>query len=807
MELLRRVMGDTESNVLRRFRRFLFPALLTITASVLLTLVCFWGHPSHLPVLIPGTVSHITYAAPFSFNYDSKEYRDQRAREARQETAPVYRIDFAPERQITPYADLAKRLERDFDALRKLPAGRLEKACAPLAEKLPGATRPETLAKLIRNAPNPAACGQIIREIIPALTQILRGGVYEPPSASATIEIPLAAAAGGGATPTSPSATPPPHPPFIQAVPSAGIPRADALRNLADAIATLAAAHPGLHDTLLELFRPGVIPNVLIDQESTSRLRTEAGKRVGSITMSVSAGDLLVERGEKITPVVVERWEAYRAELSNHNLDAASPVDTLRQNLLPVFAVVFLLVFFTRLAPPSDIKRRQTTLVALLVPANLLLIRLFLELGTRTDVLRHVGTTASSDIFLWFAPPSIAALFLTLLAGPYLALLGAFSVSMLAALMLGHSLEVFLIASLSNLVAIHFCDNARSRNAILKAGVFSGATTALAIAIVIETNDSTSLWTTVFQLGGSVFGGIVLGLVALGILPVLERIFKLTSNFTYGELANAREPLLAKLQIIAPGTYNHSANVATLAESAAASIGANAILCHCASLYHDIGKILKPEYFVENQQAHNLHEHLPPAISATVIKSHVREGATLARASRLPRAIVDIIEQHHGTGLIEFFHNKALTANRAAGLPDSAVDEATYRYQTPKPQTREAAIVLFADSLEAATRSLKHYSAKNIEQLVGRIVAARINDGQLDECPLTFRDIQTIRRSLRDTLLHMYHHRIEYPSTSRPPNAPPLSHPTHEQQSPAQTPAAPASPPAAPSPPTPRRNT
>jgi putative nucleotidyltransferase with HDIG domain len=235
-------------------------------------------------------------------------------------------------------------------------------------------------------------------------------------------------------------------------------------------------------------------------------------------------------------------------------------------------------------------------------------------------------------------------------------------------------------------------------------------------------------------------------------------LFRITTDFTLLELTDFNHPLLRRMQLEAPGTYHHSLMVATLAEKAAADIGANPWLCRTAALFHDVGKLIKPEYFVENQRSGcNPHIDTHPNISALVIKSHIKEGVALAQEAGLPRAITDMICQHHGTTLIQYFYTKAIEQNHAT-------DESLYRYDGPKPQSRESAILFLADAIEATSRTLSKVTPQTIHELVHSIFEDRLADQQLDETPLTLADLSKLKKSFILSLHTMLHARVAYPS-------------------------------------------
>jgi putative nucleotidyltransferase with HDIG domain len=261
--------------------------------------------------------------------------------------------------------------------------------------------------------------------------------------------------------------------------------------------------------------------------------------------------------------------------------------------------------------------------------------------------------------------------------------------------------------------------------------------------------------------------GLSAGFVVLGTLPFIEKAFRITTSMTLLELSDFSLPLLQRLALEAPGTYNHSLQVATLAEAAAEAIGANSLLCRVAAYYHDVGKINKPDYFVENQQAgqQNRHLSLTPSVSFLVIKGHVMDGMEMAREYMLPTSLFPFVQQHHGTTLVEYFYHSACKQQEKRGEPVS-VSEDEFRYPGPKPRTREVGILMLADAAESATRSMTEPTATRIESLVHELAMKRVLDGQFDDCELTHRDLDKIEKALVKTLLSIYHGRLSYPSTA-----------------------------------------
>ncbi|HKQ63311.1 MAG TPA: HDIG domain-containing protein, partial [Candidatus Polarisedimenticolaceae bacterium] len=255
-------------------------------------------------------------------------------------------------------------------------------------------------------------------------------------------------------------------------------------------------------------------------------------------------------------------------------------------------------------------------------------------------------------------------------------------------------------------------------------------------------------------------GAVGVGLLVSFSLPPLEGLFHVLTDIRLLELSHLNNPLLAQFAVKAPGSYHHSLVVAALAEEAAKAVGANSLFCRVAAYYHDIGKMNMPEYYVENQRGVNPHERLAPSMSALIIAAHVKEGVRLAREARLPEQIVAMIPQHHGTKLMGYFYEKAKSqADPALG----GVQEADFRYPGPKPQTREAAIFMLADALEAAARTVDDPTPARLAEVTRRMTNSIVLDGQLDACDLTFADLERIQEAFLHLLVSMHHQRVDYP--------------------------------------------
>ena len=348
--------------------------------------------------------------------------------------------------------------------------------------------------------------------------------------------------------------------------------------------------------------------------------------------------------------------------------------------------------------------------------------------------------------------------------------------------MIGRIDPVFLVISLiTGFIAVFVTLQVRRRSRLVRAGVYVGlATWVLAatfgqIGPIIWELPAQTDWAMVGWQSLAAFAtGIATAVVVSGLLPIIEHLFKITTDISWLEMTDLNHPVLKRLSMEAPGTYHHSLAVANLAEAAAEAVGANPTICRVASYFHDIGKLVKPQYFTENtHQGENPHDDLTPTMSALIIIAHVKEGVDLALKHKLNDEIIDIIRQHHGTSIVSYFYQRALQQQEDARLGGKImnlreddipeVSEDSFRYPGPRPQTREAAIVSLADSIESASRSLDRPTPQRIDDLVRSILRERLASGQLDEAPLTIAEVWRIAESFRFSLINMLHARVAYP--------------------------------------------
>jgi putative nucleotidyltransferase with HDIG domain len=364
----------------------------------------------------------------------------------------------------------------------------------------------------------------------------------------------------------------------------------------------------------------------------------------------------------------------------------------------------------------------------------------------------------------WYAalvPLTMTAMILAIAYDQPFALVVSFSLTLIIKLALGTNLEGQFLVLVSGLtVAILALKHVRTRLQLAKVGLMAGLTYAImTVAVGLLTEQQG--WFVAKEAVRSFLCGLVAGLLLVGLLPIIERVFGIVTDLSLLELADVTHPLLQELIRRAPGTYTHSMTVALLAEAAAKEIGANPLLTRVGACFHDVGKILKPHYFIENQAGENRHDGLAPAMSTLIIIGHVKDGIELGKQHRLPEEVIDFIEEHHGTTLVEYFYREAtrtLEPNQVNGEL-----EASFRYPGPKPHRKEIGVVMLADAVEGASRALSEPTPSSLRKLVHDILMKRLLDGQFDESGLNLTEIKTIEDSLCKNLIAMFHARVKYP--------------------------------------------
>ncbi|HCF48859.1 MAG TPA: phosphohydrolase [Syntrophomonas sp.] len=488
--------------------------------------------------------------------------------------------------------------------------------------------------------------------------------------------------------------------------------------------------------------------NLIYNESATSKALKEATDAVQPVQKTIKAGEIIVREGDRVTAEQISILEQLGIQRSK-----SYPV-TLAGTALFVLLTFWLVLEFLRRYYPQI---HRNDMMMLLIGLIFILIMAI----TRFITVIKIGDDPELQLLTGYLAPVAAA-------------------SMLVAILLDNRLAYFLTTIMA--LYVGFLTQGDQLNYVVTAfvggsvGIFgvhrltqmsdlakSGLRIAIANIVTITTltlisGEISPVYFTLSVIMGAA-NGILSAVLMIGALPYLESGFSLTSMIKLLELSNPNHPLLRRLLLEAPGTYHHSLMVGNLAEASAEAVGANPLLVRVGALFHDVGKIKRPEYFVENQRGFdNPHEKIAPALSTLIITSHVKEGAELAREARLPQAVLDFIEQHHGNSLAKYFYSRALEED-----PDGTVNEDNFRYEGPKPQSKEVALVMLADSVEAAVRSLQDPTPQKINQTVRMIIRDKLSEGQLETADLTFKDLDTISMSFCKSLEGMYHKRIEYP--------------------------------------------
>lgn len=529
---------------------------------------------------------------------------------------------------------------------------------------------------------------------------------------------------------------------------------------------------------LFRVFRQGLVPNIVFDREASKKREELAMQQVRPVIVGVVRGQTIIEPGERVGAEQYEMLMAHRRYLNEHTDTKLDENLTLFGRVLLVLAMVLASIIYIRIEDPETLLSNvRLSLLALVVIINLAAVRAIYELGGAEFFVRD-GSWGSTLPYV--APTALAPLIVAILIDAGSAIFMALLISIFTGVIYGNRVDLIVLTFLASLVAIFFCRDARQRGKVVRAAGAGGLTVA-AFAALIAIADQTPYQILTRQMVAGLGTGLITGIAVVGLLPVLESLFKRTTDITLLELTDYNHPLLRRMQLEAPGTYHHSLVVAQLAENAANAIGANPLVARVCSLFHDVGKTANASYFGENQrEGVDPHGRQDPAASARIIKQHVADGVELAMKYNLPTAVIDAIEQHHGTTLVRYFYQRAIAQSSCAPFPPEkstetaapAISEADYRYDGPRPQTRESAIISLADGVEAASRSLRQTTPAQLSELIDRIVRDRIDDGQLDEAPLTFVEITRIKNSFQFTLLNMLHGRVAYPpvaDTHTPP--------------------------------------
>lgn len=500
----------------------------------------------------------------------------------------------------------------------------------------------------------------------------------------------------------------------------------------------LKSADAPTREVLVRLLNEAVQVNQLYSPEKTRRAEQQAMAAIPPVMTIIPKGAAVVREGEIVTKDdirVLAELGLYKPRLEVNRV--------LGVVMLVGLGLSVIFGYLIRERYDLLVSRRYLAVLGIIMVATATMCRLLLEVST------------------YLTPVAIASVLVTTLMDRRLGLLVTGVLALCVGVM-ANSLPVMGVNFLTGAVGVMALSRVDSRSRLISATLLVGVSNFIGVLAfeLLEVQEFTGL------LEGAGFGllnGFLSGWVAVGALPMFEQFSGITTHFRLLDLSHMNEPLLRRLTLEAPGTYQHSMMVANLAEQAARAIGADALLCRVGAYYHDIGKMKRPRFFIENQMGlENPHDKLAPSLSTRIIHSHVKDGIEMAKAAKLPDVLIDFIAQHHGTALVGYFYHQACA--RSA----EPVFEEDFRYPGPKPQTRETAVLMLCDGLEAAARTLSAPTPEKLAELVNKMVKHNLDDGQLDESGLSLRDIKIVKDTLSKALQNIYHARIEYPDAAPP---------------------------------------
>jgi len=513
--------------------------------------------------------------------------------------------------------------------------------------------------------------------------------------------------------------------------------------------------YPTDSDTLAIAYKIGIMmisPNILFDKNATELAIRAAVDAIPRTIGFVQENERIVSKHERITPEIKLKLESLRKAKAARGPESGQATQFLGTiaHVMIVLALYSIYLYLFRKKIYAN--NRRLALIAMLI----LLVSFFAYLT------RELNVTAPIE-YLIFVPA--ASMLLTIVFDSRVAFYGTVILAFLVAGIRGNDYSIALASLVAGALSVYTVRDMKNRTQIFRSlgFIFLGYAVSI-VALSLERFEQLNV--VIEQLTFALANAVVSPVLTYGLLIFVERVFNVTTDLTLIELAHFNHPLLRQLSERAPGTYHHSMTMANLAEAAALAVGANEVLARVGGYFHDIGKIMKPTYFVENQKgSRNRHDKIAPRMSSLIIAAHVKDGIALAREFDLPEEVIDCIPMHHGTTRMEFFYNKALKL--AEGVDDTGrveeIKEQDYRYPGPKPQTKETGILMLADAVEATARTLEDPSPPKLEAIIDEIIRKRFEEGELDECPLTLKDLTKIKAAFLSILVGIYHTRVKYP--------------------------------------------
>ena len=497
-------------------------------------------------------------------------------------------------------------------------------------------------------------------------------------------------------------------------------------------------------------------PTLTFNKNETEAKRLKAREETNPVYIKLKKGEMIIREGDRITKETLLKLQA----LSQFKKESNPLASTIGIFFLILLIASLFYTFFPGSIRRFNLKGKDYLLLSFVLVGMMIMVNFSVFVsGAITKAFPFI----SHNGCLYATPFALGAILIAVVLNVELAAMFSVILSIIIGILLENKLEFFIYPFIAGIVAAQQVVLCKERKTLIRAGFITGVVNVLLIMCFALIKKNLFGFEALIDLSFGFFAGILTGIIATGIVPVVEIAFGYTTNIKLLELTDLNQPLLKELSIKAPGTYQHSIMVGNLVESAAEAIGANSLLARVSAYYHDIGKVKKANYFVENQlKGENKHEKLSPSMSSLILTAHVKDGVELAKEYRLGSAIRDIIKQHHGNSLISFFYQKAKSQQNPSA---QSTGEKDFRYPGPRPQTKEAALVMLADAVEAASKTLTDPTPSRIQGMVQRIINGIFTDGQLDECELTLKNLHSIANSFNRILASgVFHQRIEYPS-------------------------------------------
>ncbi len=562
--------------------------------------------------------------------------------------------------------------------------------------------------------------------------------------------------------------------------------QSDVVELLGRRIESLYGAQAGVTGIAYKIGMTRLAPNIHYSAAGTDQAIAAAIDAVPRTVGFVQENERIISKHERITPETRLKLDSFQRARLDRGSAAGTPQQFLGNVVHVALTLVLFTIYLTLFRRRIIGNNRRLNLIAFL----------FLLIGFLAYLTRELDVTAPIE-YLIVIPA--ASMLLTIIFDSRVGFYGTVTMALIVGGIRGNDYSVALAGLIAGALAVFSVRDMRNRSQIFRSLVFIFLGYGL-VVVGLGLERSESLSVLVEQLLFCLANAVVSPVLTYGLLIFLERVFKVTTDLTLIELAQFNHPLLRLLAEKAPGTYHHSMTMASLTEAGAAAVGANEVLARVAAYFHDVGKILKPTYFVENQRTtRSRHDKLSPRMSSLIIAAHVKDGVALAQEYGLPEEIIDFIPMHHGTTRIDFFYTKALKL--AEQDPDETkvaeINEGDYRYPGPKPQTKETGIMMLADAVEAAVRTVEDPTPQRLQDIIEDIIKRRFEEGELDECPLTLKDLTKIKGAFLNVLVGVYHTRVKYPEPpkKRVRKRIPVEPPPVAPAEPAPAPEGPASPP------------